>query len=107
MDLEQITDDDLGALLEGFRAVAQQGNRLALDLFCIAEGEMLKRHQPTQIAHYSDAELAGALAMLTRAVDACRAGGVTDNYPAVQFLLVTITDLAGEVESRGLIQQVQ
>ena len=107
MKLADLTDDDLAALLEGFRAVALTGNRAAMELFSIVEREMLTRRQSTEIAHYTDDELAGALVMLTRAVDASRAGGVPDDYPAVQFLLVTITDLAGEVESRGLIRPIQ
>ena len=107
MDLSTIADAELAAMLEAFRAVGQQGNRVALDLFCIVEREMLRRHESTEIAHYTDDELAGAVALITHAVDASRAGGVPDDCPAVQFLLLAITDLAPEVERRGLIKPLQ
>jgi hypothetical protein len=104
---EQISDDDLAVLLEGFRTLAQAGNRVGRDLFCIVEREALRRHKEPMVAEYSDADLAGALAMLTAGVDASRAAGVPDSHPAVEFLLMAITSLAGEVKDRGLIQPLQ
>jgi hypothetical protein len=105
LDLSNV--DDLGVLLEAFRALGQQGNRVGLDLFCMVEREALARHQTTEIASYSDSDLAGALAMLTLAVDGLRESGFQDDYPAVQWMLCVITVLCGEMESRGGIQPVQ
>ena len=60
MDLERISSNDLVALLEAFRAMGQEDNRVAVDLFCIVEREMLRRHESTELTHYTDDELAGA-----------------------------------------------
>lgn len=106
-DLHTLDDEHLSIMLEAFRVLALTKNRVALDLFCIIEREVLRRCQTTRIEDYADDDLTGAMAMLTDAVDAARAGGATDDNPAMQFLLTTITDLAGEVQSRGLIQQLQ
>ena len=106
MDLTMLADDDLSAMLEAFRALALTRNRVARSI-CIVQREMLRRYESTEIAQYTDDEIAGALVMLTRAIDAGRAGGMPDDYPAMHSRLVTITDLAGEVESRGLVQRVQ
>lgn len=104
---DEITDDDLAALMEAFRALGMTGNRIGLDLFCICERELLKRHQGALVADYSDHDLAGAMVMLTRCVDTSRAAGIPDDHPAVQFCLLAITGLAGEVESRGLVHRLQ
>jgi hypothetical protein len=104
---DEITDEDLGALMEGFRALGQTGNRIGLDLFCIIEREMLKRHQGALVKDYSDEDLAAAVVMLTRCVDTSRAAGIPDDHPAVQFCLLAITSLSAEVEGRGLVQRLQ
>jgi hypothetical protein len=106
-DLKALADEYLSVLLEAFRALAPTKNRVTLDLFCIIEKEMLRRCQPTNIEDYTDDDLTTAMIMLTDAVDVARAGGAPDDNPAMQFLLQTITDLAGEVQSRGLVQQLQ
>jgi len=107
MELSTIADAELAAMLEAFGTLAQSANRIGLDLLCVIEKERMARHQHTDIQNYTDDELAGAVALITHAVDASRAGGVPDDCPAVQFLLSAITDLAPEVERRGLIKPLQ
>jgi hypothetical protein len=107
MDLSTIADAELAVMLEAFGTLGQCGNRIGLDLLCVIEKERMARHQHTDIVDYTDNELGSAMVMLTRAVDASRAGGVPDDCPAVQFLLEAITGLAGEVERRGLIKPLQ
>jgi hypothetical protein len=89
------------------RALALTKNRVALDLYCIIEREMLARHESVEIADYTDDELSNATACLCCAVDTSRAAGVDDSHPAMQFLLFNITALVGEMEKRGMVKELQ
>jgi hypothetical protein len=107
MDLKTIASTDLAALLEAMRELALTKNRVALDLFAIIETEMLSRHQPVEIGDYLDTEIAEATVAIAAAIDATRARGITDDYPAVQFLRFNITTLVNEMEKRGMVKEVQ
>jgi hypothetical protein len=102
-----MTSDDLAALLEGLRALALTKNRIALDLYCVIEKEMLARHQTMEISDYSDNELSEVTATLACAVDASRAAGVSDDYPASKFLLLNLNALLDELERRGMVAELQ
>jgi hypothetical protein len=102
MDLKELSDEDLSAFLEVFRALAmQKKNKVAMDLFAIVEREMLSRHESTPIAEYRDDELVAMIEILKAAVDSARANGARDDVPLMQFLLENLTVLIGEAEKRG------
>jgi hypothetical protein len=108
MDLKEIADNDLAALLEFFRAAATQGsNHFFLDLFCIVERESLSRHASTAIADYQDKDLADAIQRLTALVDEQRANGMQDDYPAMHFVLLNLTVAIEEAERRGIVKPIQ
>jgi hypothetical protein len=108
MDLTEVSNADLKALHEALRQVAiSPPNRAALDVLAIIEEEMLRRHQPTEIADYTDKEIGETVAVLVAAVDGTRSVGVSDDYPAVRFMRVNITALVDEMERRGLVHELQ
>jgi len=106
-DLTALTDSDLALLLEAFRALASQKNRVALDLFAIVEKEMLTRYQSTKIADYTDDDLANTVTALASAVDTSRANGIDDDYPTMRFLLLNLTVFIDEMERRGTVKEIQ
>lgn len=108
MDLKEIADNDLGALLEFFRTTAiQASNRFMLDLFYIVERESLSRHETTPIADYQDRDLIDAIERLRMLVDQHRAAGVQDDYPTVHFMLLNLTVAIEEAERRGIVKPIQ
>jgi len=108
MDLKDIADSDLGALLEFFRAAAMQGSsKFMVDLFYIVERESLSRHKTTPIRDYQDKDLVEAIERLKALVDEQRAAGVPDDYPGLHFVLLNLTVAIEEAERRGLIKPVQ
>jgi len=108
MDLKEIADQDLGALLQFFRTTAMQGsNTFMLDLFYIVERESLSRHKTKPIRDYQDKDLVEAIKQLKALVDEQRAAGVPDDYPGLHFVLLNLTVAIEEAERRGLIKPVQ
>ena len=107
MDLGEIAESDLAALLEFFRLSANGGNRLFLDLFTIIEREMLSRYETTALADYPDQTLMDALARLATLIDEQRAAGMKDDYPALRFLLLNVTAIVTEWERREKRQPLQ
>jgi len=107
MDLSEVSEPDLAALLEGMRALAMTKNRAALDLFCIVEREFLVRHQPTEVANYSDQDLHNATAALCICINEGRKRGLSDDYPTIRFMLLAVTAFVGELERRETGYQLQ
>jgi hypothetical protein len=106
-ELREIADSDLALLAEAMGKLALTKNRVAVDLYTIIARETLRRHESLEIADYSDVELAVAISCLCAAVDASRAAGVSDDYPASRFLLLNLNALLDELERRGLVKELQ
>ena len=108
MDLKEISDKDLAALLELFRTLATtRSNRVALDLSAIIERESLSRRQSTPIEDYTDNELVRIIEDLTSFVDDGRAKGMPDDHPGARFILENLTALISEAKRRDLIKEPQ
>ena len=100
MNIQDITDHDLAALLEFCRYSASGSNRVFLDLFCIIEKESLRRHHSTEIHNYQDAHLIDAIERLANLVDSQRSAGVSNDYPALLFVRETLSAIVTETERR-------
>jgi hypothetical protein len=100
MNIQDIPDHDLGALLEFCRYSASNGNRVFLDLFYIIEKESLRRHRSTEIQNYQGAHLIDAVERLASLVDSQREAGVPNDYPALLFIRETLSAIITEGERR-------
>ena len=107
MDLSDVSEPDLAALLEGMRALAMTKNKPALDLFCIVEREFIARYQSTEIAAYTDRDLHNAAAALCVCVEEGRKRGLSDDYPTLRFMLLAVNAFVDELERRGAAYQLQ
>jgi hypothetical protein len=107
VDLPEISDGDLQLLHTALRELGLTRNRPALDVLATIESEMLRRHRPTDPGDYADEELSKTLGLLTTAIDAARGCGISDEYPAMRFLLTVTNWVLDELERRGGIHQLQ